>query len=72
MTFFRIILNNKTNLQLTNRGSKFVGMEELILLILLITFLFYIGYDPKLYYERGNWILMYGRGKNRKTKVIKL
>jgi len=59
-------------LQLTKRGSKFADMKELILLILLITLFFYIGYDPKLYYERGNWILMYGRGKKRKTKVIKL
>lgn len=45
-------------------------MKELIYLILLITFFFYIGYKPALYYEGGYWILAYGRGKKRKYKQL--
>ncbi len=39
-------------------------------LILLITLFVLIRYKPILYFESGNWILMYGRGSKRKTKIL--
>lgn len=45
-------------------------MKNLIPFILLITLALIIGYNPKLYYEGGYWILAYGKGKKRKYKQL--